>query len=193
MLRRAVLCRLAESARRAEVARQEAAAKAAEYEKAAMEELEQLRAKRAAAKKVGTTCSCASVRTFALECHLSQEQSSEIIGKCMQGVLICCVSNAGVLYCSEVDDYTRGSKSTHLSQQDNCIRSRVRYTSHFSFVCHPATHQDSVCAARHEQQSTGQKPEPPHSIVSHNTQPKRTITHPHSQRRVLLLAAPARG
>lgn len=64
-----MMCRLAESARRAEVARQEAAAKAAEYEKAAMEELEYLRAKRAAAKKVGTRCSCASACIVALVCH----------------------------------------------------------------------------------------------------------------------------
>lgn len=47
------ICSLAGSARRAELERQQAAAKAAEYEKAALEELEQLRARRAAAKKVG--------------------------------------------------------------------------------------------------------------------------------------------
>lgn len=45
-------CRLAEQARDAEKARREAAAKAAEYEAAAREELERLRARRAAAKKV---------------------------------------------------------------------------------------------------------------------------------------------
>ena len=44
--------RLAEQARDAERARREAAAKAAEYEKAAREELDRLRARRAAAKKV---------------------------------------------------------------------------------------------------------------------------------------------
>jgi hypothetical protein len=46
------LCRLAESARRSELEKQQAAAKAAEYEAAAMQELHELRARRAAAKKV---------------------------------------------------------------------------------------------------------------------------------------------
>jgi hypothetical protein len=44
--------RLAESARRAELEKQQAAAKAAEYEAAALQELQELRARRAAAKKV---------------------------------------------------------------------------------------------------------------------------------------------
>jgi hypothetical protein len=46
------LCRLTEAARKAEVERQQAAVRAAEYERTAREEAEKLRARREAAKKV---------------------------------------------------------------------------------------------------------------------------------------------
>lgn len=84
-------CRLAEKARQAEHDRREAAAKAAEYEKAALEELERLRARRAAAKKVWCVLTPAHA---VMQCTVQRPEATHValidLLQCVLEQTVCC-------------------------------------------------------------------------------------------------------